>query len=96
MIARAFAWLTTNQPLAKDYERLIETGEMPLYLSMSRILLPRLATKKEILLLTSLSVIGSCSSMCLARISSTPAPSSRRADAGGLSPSGEDQSTKKS
>ena len=48
MIARAFAWLTTNQPLAKDYERLIETGEMPLYLSMSRILLPRLATKKEI------------------------------------------------
>ena len=47
-IERAFAWLTTTQRLAKDYERLIETGEMLLYLAMSHILLRRLATKDEI------------------------------------------------
>ena len=40
------AWLTTNRRLAKDYERLVETGEMLLYLAMSRILLRRL-TRKE-------------------------------------------------
>ena len=39
-------WLTTNRRLAKDYERLVETGEMLLYLAMSRILLRRL-TRKE-------------------------------------------------
>jgi hypothetical protein len=36
----------TNRRLAKDYERLIETGEMLLYLAMSRILLRRL-TRQE-------------------------------------------------
>jgi hypothetical protein len=39
-------WLTTNRRLAKDYERLVETGKMLLYLAMSRILLRRL-TRKE-------------------------------------------------
>jgi hypothetical protein len=39
------AWLTTNPRLAKDYERLIETGEMLLYFAMSRMLL-RLLTRK--------------------------------------------------
>ena len=43
---RTFAWLTTNRRLAKDYERFVETGEMLLYLAMSRILLRRL-TRKE-------------------------------------------------
>lgn len=41
------AWLTTNPRLAKDYERLIETGEMLLYFEMSRMLLHRLTRKGE-------------------------------------------------
>ena len=43
VVERTFAWLGRNRRLAKDYERLIETGEMLLYLGMSRILLRRLA-----------------------------------------------------
>jgi hypothetical protein len=39
-------WLTTDRGLAKDYERPVETGEMLLYLAMSRILLRHL-TRKE-------------------------------------------------
>jgi transposase len=46
IVERTIGWLTTNRRLAKDYERLIETGEMLLYLAMSRILLRRL-TRKE-------------------------------------------------
>jgi transposase len=46
VIERTLAWLTTNRRLAKDYERLVETSEMLLYLAMSRILLRRL-TRKE-------------------------------------------------
>ena len=46
VVERTIGWLTTNRRLAKDYERLIETGEMLLYLAMSRILLRRL-TRKE-------------------------------------------------
>src|SRR5215217_6705020 len=46
VVERTIAWLTTNRRLAKDYERLVETGEMLLYLAMSRILLRRL-TRKE-------------------------------------------------
>ena len=41
------AWLTTNPQLAKDYERLIETGEMLLYFAMSPMLLRRLTRKGE-------------------------------------------------
>ena len=37
----------TNRRLAKDYERLVETGEMLLYVAMSRILLRRLTRKGE-------------------------------------------------
>jgi putative transposase len=44
---RTIGWLTTNRRLAKDYERLVETGEMLLYLAMSRILLRRLTRKQE-------------------------------------------------
>jgi putative transposase len=47
IVERTIAWLTTNRRLAKDYERLVETGEMLLYLAMSRILLRRLTSKKE-------------------------------------------------
>ena len=47
VVERTIAWLTTNRRLAKDYERLVETGEMLLYLAMSRILLRRLTSKRE-------------------------------------------------
>ena len=47
VVERTIAWLTTNRRLAKDYERLVETCEMLLYLAMSRILLRRLARKER-------------------------------------------------
>jgi transposase len=47
IVERTIAWLTTNRRLAKDYERFVETGEMLLYLAMSRILLRRLTCKGE-------------------------------------------------
>ena len=47
VVERTIAWLTTNRRLAKDYERLVETGEMLLYLGMSRILLRRLTRKHK-------------------------------------------------
>ena len=47
VVERTIAWLTTNRRLAKDYERLVETGEMLLYLAMSRILLRRLTRKTK-------------------------------------------------
>jgi len=47
VVERTIGWLTTNRRLAKDYERLVETGEMLLYLAMSRILLRRLKCKDE-------------------------------------------------
>jgi transposase len=46
VVEPTLAWLTTNRRLVKDYERLVESGEMLLYLAMSRILLRRL-TRKE-------------------------------------------------
>jgi putative transposase len=47
VVERTIAWLTTHRRLAKDYERLVETGEMLLYLAMGRILLRRLARKDK-------------------------------------------------
>jgi putative transposase len=47
VVERTIGWLTTNRRLAKDYERLVETGEMLLYLAMSRILLRRLTRKEK-------------------------------------------------
>jgi transposase len=47
VVERTIAWLATNRRLTKDYERLVETGEMLLYLAMCRILLRRLARKDE-------------------------------------------------
>ena len=49
VVERTIAWLTTNRRLAKDYERFVETGEMLLYLAMSRILLRRLTAKGKII-----------------------------------------------
>jgi len=47
IVERTIAWLTTNRRLAKDYERLVETGEILLYLAMSHILLRRLTRRKD-------------------------------------------------
>ncbi len=44
VVERTFAWLGRNRRLAKDYERLPQTGETFIYMAMSRILLLRLAT----------------------------------------------------
>ena len=47
VVERTLAWLGRNRRMSKDYERLVETGEMLLYLAMSRILLRRLAAKAQ-------------------------------------------------
>ena len=47
VVERTFAWLCRNRRLSKDYERLCETGEMLMYLGMSRIILKRLARNSE-------------------------------------------------
>jgi len=47
VVERTIGWLATNRRLAKDYERLVETGEMLLYLAMNRIQLRRLTRKKR-------------------------------------------------
>jgi hypothetical protein len=36
-VERTLAWFTRNRRLAKDYEKLPETGETFLYMAMSRI-----------------------------------------------------------
>jgi putative transposase len=43
VVERTFAWLGRNRRLAKDYERLPQTGEAFIYMAMSRILIKRLA-----------------------------------------------------
>lgn len=40
---RTFAWLSHSRRLARDYERLPETGEAMIYAAMSRIMLHRVA-----------------------------------------------------
>jgi putative transposase len=47
VVERTLAWSTRNRRLAKDYERLPETGETFLYMAMSRILIKRLAKPLE-------------------------------------------------
>ena len=43
LVERTFAWLGLSRRLAKDHERLPETGEAMILWSMSRIMLRRLA-----------------------------------------------------
>jgi putative transposase len=43
VVERTFAWFGRNRRMSRDYERLIQTSEMLLYTSMSRIILRRLA-----------------------------------------------------
>jgi transposase len=47
VVERTIGWLTTNRRLAKDYERVVETGEILLYLAMSCILLRRHSRKER-------------------------------------------------
>jgi transposase len=42
-IERTFAWLSRSRRLARDYERLPETGEAMIHAAMSRIMLRRIA-----------------------------------------------------
>ena len=44
VVERTFAWLSRSRRLARDYERLPETGETMIYAAMSRIMLRRIAT----------------------------------------------------
>ena len=43
VVERTFAWLSRSCRLARDYERLPETGETMIYAAMSRIMLRRVA-----------------------------------------------------
>jgi len=43
VVERTFAWIGRNRRMSRDYERLIKTSEMPLYASMTRIMLRDLA-----------------------------------------------------
>ncbi len=43
VIERTFAWLSRSRRLARDHERLPETGEAMIHAAMSRIMLRRLA-----------------------------------------------------
>lgn len=48
VVERSFAWFGRNRRLSKDYERYQETGELLLYLAMSRVSLRRLTAKRAI------------------------------------------------
>ena len=43
VVERTFAWLGQSRRLARDHERLPETGEVMILAAMSRIMLQRLA-----------------------------------------------------
>jgi putative transposase len=43
VVERTFAWLSRSRRLARDYERLPETGEAMIHAAMSRIMLRRIA-----------------------------------------------------
>ncbi len=42
-VERTFAWLSRSRRLARDYERLPETGEAMIHAAMSRLMLRRVA-----------------------------------------------------
>jgi putative transposase len=43
VVERSFAWTGQNRRMSKDYERLPETGEVFMYVAMSRLMVRRLA-----------------------------------------------------
>ena len=50
VVERTLAWLSRFRRLAKDYEKLPETGETFIYMAMSRILLRRITKRSESLI----------------------------------------------
>ncbi|MDN3562830.1 transposase [Paeniroseomonas aquatica] len=44
VVKRTFAWLSRSRRLARDYERLPETGKTMIYVAMSRTMIRRIAT----------------------------------------------------
>jgi putative transposase len=45
VVERTFSWLLQSRRLSKDYERLAETSEVMIYVTMTRLMLRRLALK---------------------------------------------------
>jgi transposase len=43
VVERTFSWIDQQRRMSKDYERLPETGEAFIYVSMSRLMVRRLA-----------------------------------------------------
>ena len=43
VVERAFSWIDKNRRMSKDYELLPESGEVFIYVAMSRLMLRRLA-----------------------------------------------------
>ena len=41
VVERTFAWIGRNRRMAKDYEHLMQTGEMLTNIAMSRVMLQR-------------------------------------------------------
>ncbi len=48
VVERTFAWLSRSRRLARDYERLPETGETMIHAAMSRIMLRRIAARSAL------------------------------------------------
>lgn len=47
VVERTFGWFNRYRRLAKDYERSIENSEAMLYIAMIRLMLARLARKRQ-------------------------------------------------
>jgi transposase len=43
VVERTFSWMGQNRRMSKDYERVAETGEAFMYVSMTRLMVRRLA-----------------------------------------------------
>lgn len=43
IVERSFSWISHNQRMSKDYERLCATGEAFIYAAMARLMVRRLA-----------------------------------------------------
>jgi putative transposase len=43
VVERTFSWIDKNRSMSKDYERLSETSEAFIYVTMSRLMVKRLA-----------------------------------------------------
>ena len=46
VVERTFSWFDANRRLCKDYEVLTETSVTMIYIAMTQVLLPRLATNR--------------------------------------------------